>query len=216
LLWHIIRESNTEEDRKDIYLRCANYTSSLDSESFKKFISNDEAKRGYVICFKGEANTTLRSFFSGLFSFIFTRRITSMSSYNEKPLNVITNNYVERINSRLIKKFPKESVEQCISELENEYREENKKFWSQNTSKLVMRARILQRASCYLDALKNMNRNEDFLEGSIKQYQNTDNTIKSGLRGAMEGFVGGALGYAIGLLILLTIFWLIIFIVELF
>ena len=39
----------------------------LNSESFKKFISNDEGKRGYVICLKGEANTTLRSFFSGLF-----------------------------------------------------------------------------------------------------------------------------------------------------
>ncbi|MFL2569766.1 MAG: hypothetical protein ACJ0QH_03555 [Flavobacteriales bacterium] len=97
-------------------------SSDLNSESFKRFISNDEAKRGYVIFFKGEANTTLRSFFSGLFSFIFTRRITSMSSYNDKPLRVITNNYVDRINSGLIKKFPKECVEKCISELKNEYR----------------------------------------------------------------------------------------------
>lgn len=188
----------------------------LNSESFKKFISNDEGKRGYVICFKGEANTTLRSFFSGLFSFIFTRRITSMSSYNDKPLRVITNNYVDRINSELIIKFPKESVEKCILELKNEYGEENKKFWSQNTSKLVMRARILQRATCYLNALNNGYRNDDFLEGNIKQYKNTDNTIKSGLKGVFEGFFGGILGYAIGLFILMAILYIIVFIVELF
>lgn len=188
----------------------------LNSESFKKFISNDEGKRGYVICFKGEANTTLRSFFSGLFSFIFTRRITSMSSYNDKPLRVITNNYVDRINSGLIIKFPKESVEKCILELKNEYREENKKFWSQNTSKLVMRSRILQRATCYLNALNNGYRNDDFLEGNIKQYKNTDNTIKSGLKGVFEGFFGGILGYAIGLFILMAILYIIVFIVELF
>ncbi|MFZ4680736.1 MAG: hypothetical protein ACOYLP_11265 [Flavobacterium sp.] len=188
----------------------------LNSEFFKKFISNDEGKRGYVICFKGEANTTLRSFFSGLFSFIFTRRITSMSSYNDKPLRVITNNYVDRINSGLIIKFPKESVEKCILELKNEYGEENKKFWSQNTSKLVMRARILQRATCYLNALNNGYRNDDFLEGNIKQYKNTDNTIKSGLKGAFEGFSGGILGYAIGLFILMAILYIIVFIVELF
>jgi hypothetical protein len=188
----------------------------FNSESFKKFISNDEGKRGYVICFKGEANTTLRSFFRGLFSFIFTRRITSMSSYNDKPLRVITNNYVDRINSGLIIKFPKESVEKCISELKNEYGEENKKFWSQNTSKLVRRARILQRATCYLNALNNGYRNDDFLEGNIKKYKNTDNTIKSGLKGAFEGFFGGILGYAIGLFILMAILYIIVFIVELF
>lgn len=191
-------------------------SSDLSSESFKKFISNDEGKRGYVICFKGEANTTLRSFFSGLFSFIFTRKITSMSSYNEKPLRVITNNYVDRINSELIKKFPEESVEKCILELKNEYREENKKFWSQNSSKLVMRARVLQRASCYLDALNNGYKNDDFLQGSIKRYKNTDNTIKGSLKGAFEGFFGGILGYAIGLFILMAILTIIVFIVELF
>ena len=190
--------------------------SDFSSESFKKFISNDEGKRGYVICFKGEANTTLRSFFSGLFSFIFTRRITSMSSYNEKPLRVITNNYVDRINSGLIKKFPEESVEKCILELKNEYGEENKKFWSQNSSKLVMRARVLQRASCYLDALNNGYRNDDFSQGSIKQYKNTDNTIKGSLKGVFEGFFGGILGYAIGLFILVAILKIIVFVVELF
>ena len=188
----------------------------LNSDTFKKFISNDEGKRGYVICFKGEANTTLRSFFSGLFSFIFTRRITYMSSYNDKPLRVITNNYVDRINSGLIIKFPKESVEKFISDLKNEYAEENKKFWSQNTSKLVTRARILQRATCYLNALNNGYRNDDFLEGSIKQYKNTDNTIKSGLKGAFEGFFGGIITYAIGFFILMAILYIIVFIVELF
>ena len=191
-------------------------SSDLNSESFKKFITNDEAKRGVVFSFKGEANTTLKSFFSGLFSFVFTRRITSLSSYNDNPLRVITNNYVDRINSGLIKKFPKESVEKYISELKNEYGEENKKFWSQNTSKLVMRARILQRASCYLDALNNGYRNDDFFEGNIKQYKNTDNTIKSGLKGAFEGFFGGILGYAIGLFVLMAILYIIVFIVELF
>ena len=191
-------------------------SSDFNSESFKRFISNDEAKRGYVIYFKGEANTTLRSFFSGLFSFIFTRRITSMSSYNDKPLRVITNNYVDRINSGLIIKFPKESVEKCISELKNEYEKENKKFWSQNTSKLVIRARILQRASCYLDALNNGYKNDDFFEGNIKQYKNTDNTIKSGLKGAFEGFFGGILGYAISFFVLIAIVYIIVFIVELF
>jgi len=38
-------------------------SSDLNSESFKKFISNDESKRGYVIYFKVEHNTSLRSFF---------------------------------------------------------------------------------------------------------------------------------------------------------
>ena len=42
-------------------------SSDFNSESFKRFISNDEAKRGYVIYFKGEANTTLRSFLVGSF-----------------------------------------------------------------------------------------------------------------------------------------------------
>jgi hypothetical protein len=37
-----------------------------------------------------------------------------MSSYNEKPLRVITNNYVDRINSGSIKKFPMKSIEQCL------------------------------------------------------------------------------------------------------
>ena len=183
-------------------------SSDLNSESFKKFITNDEAKRGVVFSFKGEANTTLKSFFSGLFSFVFTRRITSLSSYNDNPLRVITNNYVDRINSGLIKKFPKESVEKYISELKNEYGEENKKFWSQNTSKLVMRARILQRASCYLDALNKGHRIDDFFEGNIKQYKNTDNTIKSGLKGAYEGFFGGMLSYAIGLIALMAIIYI--------
>jgi hypothetical protein len=184
----------------------------LNSESFKKFISNDESKRGYVFSFKGEANTTLRSFFNGLFSLIFTRRITSMSSYNDKPLRVITNNYVDRINSGLIIKFPKESVEKCISELKNEYERENKKFWSQNTSKLVIRARILQRANCYLNALNNGYRNDDFVEGKIKKYKNTDNTIKSGLMGAFEGFFGGLLS----LFIVMAIFYIIGLIIDLF
>ncbi|OUV45568.1 MAG: hypothetical protein CBC71_00175 [Rhodobacteraceae bacterium TMED111] len=191
-------------------------SSDLNSESFKRFISNDEAKRGYVIFFKGEANTTLRSFFSGLFSFIFTRRITSMSSYNDKPLRVITNNYIDRINSGLIKKIPKECVEKCISELKNEYKKENKKIWSQNTSKVVIRARILQRVSCYLDALNNGYRNVDFFEGNIKQYNNTDSTIKSGLKGVFEGFFGGILGYAISFFVLIAILYIIVFIVELF
>lgn len=188
----------------------------LDSESFKKFISSDEARRGYVISFKGEANTTLKSFFFGLFSFVFTREITSMSSYSDKPLRIITNNYVDRINSGLIEKFPKETVEKCISELKNDYNEENKKFWSQNTSKLVMRARILQRAYCYLDALNNGYRNDDLLVGNIKEFKNTDNTIKSGLKGALEGFFGGMLGYVIGIFILLAVLYIIVFIVELF
>lgn len=90
------------------------------------------------------------------------------------------------------------------------------KFWSQNTSKLVMRSRILQRATCYLNALNNGYRNDDFLEGNIKQYKNTDNTIKSGLKGVFEGFFGGILGYAIGLFILMAILYIIVFIVELF
>ena len=189
-------------------------SSDLNSESFKKFITNDEAKRGVVFSFKGEANTTLKSFFSGLFSFVFTRRITSLSSYNDNPLRVITNNYVDRINSGLIKKFPKESVEKYISELKNEYGEENKKFWSQNTSKLVMRARTLQRASCYLDALNKGHRIDDFFEGNIKQYKNTDNTIKSGLKGAYEGFFGGILSYAIGLIALMAIIYILYGIVS--
>ncbi len=186
----------------------------VNSESFKKFILKDEGKRGYVICFKGEANTTIRSFFRGLFLFLFTRRITSMSSYTNKPLRVIYNNYVDRIKSGKIKKFPKESVEKCISELKNEYELENKKFLSQNTSKLVMRARVLQRASCYLDALSKGYRNDYLADGAIKRYSNTDNTVRSGIKGAVEGFFGGLFWYAIGFFIFIAILAIIVFIVE--
>lgn len=186
----------------------------INSESFKNFILNDEAKRGYVICLKGEANTTLRSFFRGLFSILFTRRITSMSSYTNKPLRVIYNNYVDRINSGEIKQFPKESVEKCISELKHEYELESKKFLSQNTSKLVMRVRVLQRASCYLDALNKGYRNDDLVDGAIKRFSNTDNTVRSGFKGAFEGFFGGLFWYAIGFFILIAILSIIVFTVE--
>jgi hypothetical protein len=188
----------------------------LNYESFRKFITNDEGKRGYVISFKGEANTTLRSFFKGLFSFVFTRRIKSMSSYNEKSIRVITNNYVDRINNGMIEKFQPECVKQFIYEIKNEYDREDKKFWSQNSSKLVMSLRISQRATCYLNALEGGYRNDDFINGSSKKYKNTDNSIKSAFAGAFNGFFGGILGFFITGLILWAILAIIVQIVEFF
>lgn len=187
-------------------------SSQINFESFKKFIINDEGKRGYVISFKGEANTTLRSFFRGLFLFIFTRRIITMSSYNDKTLSIIYQNYVERIKSGSIKVFPKEIVEQSILDLRNEYEVENKKFWSQNTSKLIIRARVLQRAKRYLDAINFRDRNYFFTDIN----KNIDNTIFSGIKGAFEGFFGGLIGQLIGWFILIAILWLLVFFVELF
>jgi hypothetical protein len=188
----------------------------INSESFKKFIIDDEGKRGYLICFKGEANTTLRSFFRGLFLFVFTRRIITMSSYNDKTLSIIYQNYVERINSGSITVFPKEIVEQSIFDLRNEYEVEDKKFWSQNTSKLVNRARILQRAKCYLDAI-NLKYGYNFSTNAhITKNNNIDNNITSGIKGAFEGFFSGLIGYTIGWFILIAILGLLFFIVELF
>jgi hypothetical protein len=185
-------------------------------EAFRDFIKRDEGKRGYVISFKGEANTTLRSFFKGLFSFVFTRRITSFSSYNDKSIRIITNNYVDRINNGMIKKFEAECVKEFIYETKSEYDKENEKFWSQNTSKLVMSARILQRANCYLTALEGGYRNDDFINGSFKKYKNKDNSIKGALKGAFSGFFGGLFGILITGFVLWAILALIVFIVELF
>jgi hypothetical protein len=184
----------------------------LSSEYFRKFISNDEGKRGYVICFKGEANTTLRSFFDGLFSLVFTRRITTMSSYNEKVIYVITNNYADRINTGEIPKFPLESVRQCIFDMKKEYEEKNKKFWSQNTTSLVQSLRILQRASCYLNALEGRYINYDSSDGISKKHKNSDNSIGGALKGAFNGFFGGLLA----LFILWLILYIIVSIIELF
>ena len=191
-------------------------TSKLNSDSFKKFIVYDEGKRGYIICLKGEANTTIRSFFRGLFLFFFTRRITSLSSYNEKPIRVITNNYVDRINAGLIEIYPKQSIKQCILELENEFEEKNKKFWSANSSNIVRLARILQRANCYLNALNKGVRDDDFVNGKVVQYKNTDNSVKRGLSGVFEGVFGGVIGFALTLFILWATLYLIVFMVELF
>lgn len=188
----------------------------LNYESFQRFIKNEEGYRGYVISFKGEANTTLRSFFKGLFSFVFTRRITTLSSYNEKSLRVITNNYVDRINNGIIEKFEPDCVKQFIYEIKKEHDIENKRFWSQNTSKLVMRVRILQRATCYLNALEGGLRNDDFINGSVKKYKNTDNSFKSAIAGAFSGLFGGLFGLLLACFILWVIVGIIVFIVDIF
>ena len=107
----------------------------LDSESFNRFITTDEGKRGYVFSFKGEANTTLMSVIKGIFWFFITRRFTSLSAYNENAQRVITNNYVDRINSGLIDRFPSETVKNYIEELNVVIQKENQKFWSSGTPK---------------------------------------------------------------------------------
>jgi hypothetical protein len=189
--------------------------SNLNSNSFKKFIVLDESKRGYFISFSGEANTTVRSFFRGLFLFVFTRRITTISSYNEKALSLITKNYIDRINAGHIEKYPLTSIEQFIHELEIEFDEKSKSFWNANSSKLVLTSRTLQRANCYLSAVKN-ERQDDFLIIKSKQNKNTDNTFKAGFLGALEGFWGGLIGFFLTLFLIWLILFFIVFIVELF
>jgi len=190
----------------------------LNLESFYRFILTDEGKRGYVVSFKGEANTTLRSFFEGLFSFIFSRRITTMSSYNEKALRVITNNYVDRINEGSIDKFPSEIVNQFIFEINKKHTKESGKFLNQNSSKLVNNVRVLQRASCYLTALEGGFRNDDFVNEKFIKYKNPDNSIKGAFLGAFGGFfgLGGCLGFLISGFILWAFLAIIVYIVELF
>lgn len=149
----------------------------LDTVSFNRFITTDEGKRGYVFSFKGEANTTFRSFFQGLFSFIFSRRITTMSAYNENAQRVITNNYVDRINSGLIDRFPSETVKNYIEELNVVIQKENQKFWSAGTPKVIMKVRVLQRAHCYLTAMEGGFRDDDYVNGRLVKFKNPDNLL---------------------------------------
>jgi len=152
-------------------------TSKLNLESFNRFITTDEGKRGYVFSFKGEANTTLMSVIKGVFWFFITRRFTSLSAYNENAQRVITNNYVDRINSGLIERFPSETVRKYIEELNEVIQKENQKFWSAGTPKVIMKVRVLQRAHCYLTAMEGGFRNDDYVNGKFVKFKNPDNSL---------------------------------------
>ena len=190
--------------------------SNLSTESFRRFILTDENRRGNVICFKGEANTTLSSFFEGLFSFIFTRRVSFYSSYNDNTILIITNNYIDRIKTGQVNEFSSEIVEQCIYELKKDFQEKNKGFWSQNTTDLVKNARNLQRAMCYLNALNKVHSKSDLSDGDIKKYKNPDNSIEGAFDGAFRGFFGGMILLIIGIFIASALVYIIINIVDLF
>ena len=152
-------------------------TSKLNLESFNRFITTDEDKRGYVFSFKGEANTTLMSVIKGVFWFFITRRFTSLSAYNENAQRVITNNYVDRINSGLIDRFPSETVKNYIEELNVVIQKENQKFWSAGTPKVIMKVRVLQRAHCYLTAMEGGFRDDDYVNGRLVKFKNPDNSL---------------------------------------
>jgi hypothetical protein len=186
------------------------------TDSFIKFITKEENRRGFVFAFKGEANTTLKSFLKGLFLFIFTRRITTSSSYDDNLIRIITNNYVDRLANGSVSKFPADIIKNAIAELKLEFDEQDKKFWSTNSTKHVSRARILQRAQCYLNALDTGQRFDDFSDGRIKPFKNDDNSIKSGFIGAIQGLFGGALSFIIGTIVIMIIFGLLALVIEFF
>jgi hypothetical protein len=193
-------------------------TTNLNLASFNQFIVTDEAKRGYVISFKGESNTTLKKFFLGLFSLPFTRRITTFSSYNENAQRIITNNYVDRIKGGKINKYPPAIVKEFINELNKKYSKDSQSFWKQNTSKLVYTLRLLQRANCYLNALEGGFRNDEFVNDKFIPYKNPENSIKGAFLGIFNGFFGlrGMIGFIIAIGILWAILAIIVFIGELF
>ena len=59
-------------------------------DDFIKFISKEESRRGFVLAFKGEANTTIESFIKGFFLAIFTIifQLSSMSTVNQEEADL--------------------------------------------------------------------------------------------------------------------------------
>ena len=174
---------------------------------FNQFILKEE-NRGYLITFKGEANTTWFSFLFGLFSFVFTRRFTSLRTYEEHTISKVTRNYNDRLKLDKIETFNSETVKAVIVEMERVFSEKDKSFWSGNSSTHVQRARGIQRAKCYYNALI----------GATPQLvdSNPKNSFLGAIKGALHGFFGGLAGWTIWMGILFIALSIIIFIVELF
>jgi hypothetical protein len=190
--------------------------SSLMAVDFKNFVNKEEKRRGHVLAFKGEANTTVRSFLSGLFGFVFTRRITTASSYNEKAKSVITINYIKRIHAGEIGNFPIESVEKCIQELQDKFEEKDKTFWGGSGASHVARARIVQRALCYHKATQADLSDVELIATGAVENKNADNSIKGAFKGMFEGFFRGLLGFALVMFVLWAVLNVIVYVVELF
>ena len=175
---------------------------------FRKFIAQDEGRRGYLLCFTGEANTTWFSILFGLFAFVFTRRFTSLRTYEHYARSKITHNYIKRIKSGKIETFSLEIVEEVIVEMKKVFQEKDKSFWSGNSSTHVQRARLIQRAKCYHNAIT----------GDLPNSagRNPDNTFFGAIKGAFLGFFGGLAAWVLFMLVLFLVVGLIVFIVELF
>tara|TARA_B100001939_G_scaffold237919_1_gene205349 strand:+ start:540 stop:1124 length:585 start_codon:yes stop_codon:yes gene_type:complete len=189
-------------------------------EDFIKFISKEESRRGFVLAFKGEANTTIESFIKGFFLAIFTRRFISESTYNQHTIEIIKNNYTKRLIKGQVSIYHSEIVIEGINELKNIFDEKDKGFWSGSGSAHIRRARVIQRATCYLNALGfvdslDLKAKLNFDEKNIK-YKNPGNTFKGFFKGLFKGFFGGLLSLILGVLILMIIFSIIGFIIELF
>ena len=192
----------------------------MKNDKFIKFISREESRRGFVLAFKGEANTTIQSFVKGFFLAIFTRRFISESTYSQHTITIIKNNYIKRLVNGKVKMYETEIVINGIDELKKIYDEKDKGFWSGSGSAHIKRARVIQRATSYLDALKyygslNSKNNLHFNDININ-YKNPGNTTKGFFKGLFKGFFGGISSFLIGMLILMLIFSIIGFIIELF
>ena len=120
-------------------------------EDFIKFINKEESRRGFVLAFKGEANTTIESFIKGVFLAIFTRRFISESTYNQHTIEIIKNNYTKRLINGQVSIYDSETVILAINELKRIYDEKDKGFWSGSGSAHIKRARVIQRAICFFD-----------------------------------------------------------------
>tara|TARA_X000001036_G_C20216382_1_gene617940 strand:- start:40 stop:447 length:408 start_codon:yes stop_codon:yes gene_type:complete len=124
----------------------------LSKEAFRKFIIKEEGRRGYAYTFSGESNTTLRSFFSGIFYFLFRGRVKGLSSYSIESKRAITYNYINRINNGSVIKFPMEIIEKHIQE-SDDWLKKNTNYLNENEPMNITRLRHLERAVCYREAL---------------------------------------------------------------
>ena len=183
-----------------------NSMKSWPSSPFVTFIRKEES-RGYLLSFKGEANTTWYKFLFGVFSFVFTRRITTIRSYELHAQNKITRNYLKRIANGEVEKYDLSLVRSDIGLMRNFFAEKDKSFWSTNSTEHVHRLRVIQRAECYQKAL----------EGQSPQViKNPENSIAGAVEGMTRGFFGGLVGWIVGFGILWLILGVILYIVEFF
>ena len=172
---------------------------------FVTFIRKEES-RGYLLSFKGEANTTWYKFLFGVFSFVFTRRITTIRSYELHAQSKITRNYLKRMTSGEVEKYDLSLVRSDIELMRSFFAEKDKSFWSANSTEHVQRLRVIQRAECYQKALEGQ---------SPEVIKNSENSITGAVEGMTRGFFGGLFGWIVGLGILWLILGVIVYIVEL-